>query len=91
VFSHGSGVSTPARYELLFNAWAAAGYVIAAPSYPLSSTSPPGASGDVVNQPADISFLISEMVRLGADPASPYAGLVDGERIAVWRSSSSSP
>ncbi len=83
VFSHGSGVSAPARYELLFNAWAAAGYVIAAPSYPLSSTSLPGASGDVVNQPADISFLISEMIRLGADPASPYRGLVDGERIAV--------
>lgn len=83
VFSHGSGVSSPVRYELLFNAWAAAGYVVAAPKYPLSSTSLPGASGDAVNQPADVSFLISEMVRLGADPGSPYAGLVDGERVAV--------
>ena len=83
VFSHGSGVSSPARYELLFNAWAAAGYVIAAPKYPLSSTSLPNASGDAVNQPADVSFLISEMVRLGVDRTSPYAGLVDGERVAV--------
>ena len=83
LFSHGSGVSSPARYELLFNAWAAAGYVIAAPKYPLSSTSLPNASGDAVNQPADVSFLISEMVRLGADRTSPYAGLVDGERVAV--------
>jgi fermentation-respiration switch protein FrsA (DUF1100 family) len=83
VFSHGSGVSSPVRYELLFNAWAAAGYVIAAPKYPLSSTSLPGASGDAVNQPADVSFLISELVRLGADRTGPYAGLVDGERVAV--------
>ncbi len=83
VFSHGGGVSSPARYELLFNAWAAAGYVVAAPKYPLSSTSLPGANGDAVNQPADVSFLISEMVRLSADRASPYAGLVDGERVAV--------
>jgi dienelactone hydrolase len=83
VFSHGSGVSSPARYELLFNAWAAAGYVVAAPKYPLSSTSLPGANGDAVNQPADVSFLISEMVRLGANRASRYAGLVDGERVAV--------
>jgi fermentation-respiration switch protein FrsA (DUF1100 family) len=83
VFSHGSGVSSPARYELIFNAWAAAGYVVAAPKYPLSSTSLPGASGDAVNQPADITFLISEMVRLSADRSSPYAGLVNGERVAV--------
>jgi dienelactone hydrolase len=62
VFSHGSGVSSPVRYELLLNAWAAAGYVVAAPKYPLSSTSLPGAR---------------------ADRGSPYAGLVDGERVAV--------
>ncbi len=36
-----------------------------------------------MNQPADVSFVISEMVRLGGDRASPYAGLVDGERVAV--------
>ena len=83
VFSHGGGVSSPVRYELLFNAWAAAGYVVAAPKYPLSSTSLPNAGADAVNQPADVSFLISEMVRLGADPTSPYAGLVDGERVAA--------
>ena len=83
VFSHGSGISSPVRYELLFNAWAAAGYVVAAPKYPLSSTSLPNASGDAVNQPADVTFLISEMMRLSADRASPYARLVDGERVAV--------
>ena len=83
VFSHGSGVSSPVRYELLFNAWAAAGYVVAAPKYPLTSTSLPNANRDAMNQPTDVSFLISEMIRLGADRGSPYAGLIDGERVAV--------
>ncbi len=83
VFSHGSGVSEPARYDLLFRSWAAAGYVIAAPRYPLSSTSLPGAGSDVVNQPADVSFLITDLSRRSGDASSPYAGLVDGNRVAV--------
>ena len=29
------------------------------------------------------AVVISEMIRMGADPASPYTGLIDGERIAV--------
>ncbi len=83
VFSHGSGVSSPVRYDLLFRAWAGAGYVVAAPKYPLSSTSLPEAGRDVVNQPRDVSFVIDEMLRLSREPRSPYAGLVDGARIAV--------
>ncbi|MGH9277811.1 MAG: alpha/beta hydrolase family protein [Acidimicrobiales bacterium] len=76
VFSHGNGVSSPVRYDALFRAWAGAGYVIAAPKFPLSSTSMLGAAGDVVNQPADVSFLITEMTRRNP-------GLVDGNRVAV--------
>jgi len=76
VFSHGSGVSSPVRYDLLFRYWAAAGYVVVAPKYPISSTSLPDNSADVVSQPADISFLISEFLR-----RSP--GLVDASRIAA--------
>lgn len=83
VFSHGSGVSDPARYDLLLRAWAAAGYVIAAPRFPLSSTSRPGGGSDVVNQPGDVSFVITEMARRGGDPTAPYGGLVDAGRVAV--------
>jgi fermentation-respiration switch protein FrsA (DUF1100 family) len=83
VFSHGSGVSSPTRYDLLFRTWAASGYVIAAPKYPLSSTSLPGAGGDVVNQPRDIGFVIDEMLRLSSEPTSPYHRLVDGDHIGV--------
>ncbi|MDQ4070203.1 MAG: hypothetical protein M3203_12150 [Actinomycetota bacterium] len=83
VFSHGSGVSSPARYDLLFRSWASAGYVIAAPTHPLSSTNLPGGGSDVVNQPADLSFVIGEMGRRSSDPASPYHRLVDGDRVGA--------
>ncbi|MFP5317970.1 MAG: alpha/beta hydrolase family protein [Acidimicrobiia bacterium] len=76
VFSHGSGVTSPVRYDLLFRSWAAAGYVVVAPKYPLSSTSLPNSGADVVNQPADVSFVITEMLRRSG-------GLVDGSRIAA--------
>ena len=83
VFSHGSGVTSPVRYELLFRAWVAAGYVVAAPKYPLTSTSLPESGADLVNQPADISFLIGELLRRNEDQASPYRGLIDGNRIGA--------
>ncbi len=43
----------------------AAGYVVAAPAFPLTSRNVPGGpnAGDVLNQPADMSFLISSMIR----------------------------
>ena len=83
VFAHGSGVSSPVRYELLYRAWVANGYVVAAPVFPLSSGQAEGGSGDVLSQPGDVSFVISELLRRSDDPASPYAGLVDRQRIAV--------
>ena len=54
VFAHGLG-GTPAAYESVVTRLAAAGYVVAAPRFPLSSgggTGPPDAA-DVVNQPGD--------------------------------------
>jgi dienelactone hydrolase len=81
VFGPGSG-SSPPFYAVLLQAWASAGYVVAAPAFPLSSTTL-GAGADYVNQPKDISFVISEMLRLSSDASGPYADLVDMERIGV--------
>lgn len=83
VFSHGSGVATPVRYDLLFRSWASAGYVVAAPKHPLSSSSLPDSGSDVANQPGDVSFVISEMLRRTDDGSSPYRGLLDASRIGV--------
>jgi dienelactone hydrolase len=65
VFSHGFGASGPA-YRPLLQRLAAEGYVVAAPTFPLSSGAAPGgpALRDYVNQPADVSFVIGRVLRL---------------------------
>ncbi|HEV2760217.1 MAG TPA: hypothetical protein VGV86_11670 [Acidimicrobiales bacterium] len=83
VFAHGNTVADPGYYRVLLDSWAAAGYVVAAPIFPLSSTRLPGGGGDLVNQPADVSFVISEMLRMNGEPGGPYTGRVDPGRIGV--------
>jgi dienelactone hydrolase len=75
VFGHGFAV-TPRPYARLLDAWAKAGYVVAAPTFPLENAHAPGGpnESDLVNQPRDMSFVISQMLA---------SGLVDARRIAV--------
>ncbi len=81
VFAHGYAV-TPAFYEPLLERWAAAGYVVVAPVYPILSGSPGGSSHvDYVETFADTSFVITQMLALSSD--SPLAGSVDPTRIAM--------
>lgn len=80
VFGHGFA-STPAVYARLLQAWAAAGYLVAAPLFPLGNAHAPGgpSRADLVNQPRDMSFAITRLLA----PSSPLYGLVDPQRIAV--------
>ena len=84
VFAHGFTANGPA-YGGLLRRIASAGFVVAAPTFPLSSAGAPGGPRlqDYVNQPADVSFVIDQMLRLDADDASPYAGLLRRHRIAA--------
>lgn len=84
VFGHGFA-STPATYARLLRAWAAAGYVVAAPVFPLGNANAPGGPDeqDIVNQPGDMSFAITRLLALSGDSASPLYGVVDPARIAV--------
>jgi fermentation-respiration switch protein FrsA (DUF1100 family) len=81
VFGHGFAV-TPDPYAALLTAWARAGYVVAAPIFPLGNQNAPGGPNeqDLVNQPRDMSFVITRL--LNAPPGLP-AHLVDPRRIAV--------
>lgn len=65
VFSHGFGASGPA-YQFLLERYVRQGYVVAAPTFPSSSGSAPGGpkGGDYVNQPADVSFVLSRVLAL---------------------------
>ncbi len=84
IFGHGFAV-TPAPYAALLRAWARAGYVVAAPIFPLENANAPGGpdENDLVNQPADMSFLITRMLAEDRDPASFLHDLIDPRQIAV--------
>ena len=66
VFSHGFGASGPAYRVALLDRLAREGFVVAAPSFPLTSTGAPGGLklGDYVNQPGDVSFVITQVLAL---------------------------
>jgi dienelactone hydrolase len=84
IFGHGFAV-LPASYERLLRAWTRAGYVVAAPVFPLGNANAPGGPNetDLANQPADMRFVISSMEALSETRSGPLAGLIDPARIAV--------
>ena len=84
VFAHGFDV-TPMTYARLLRAWTRAGYVVAAPVFPLENAGAPGGpdEADLVNEPGDISFVISRLLAAAAAPTGPLAGLINPARIAV--------
>jgi dienelactone hydrolase len=66
--------------------WAADGFVVAAPEFPLTNRDVPGALSniaDIANQPGDVSFVIDEVLAASEDPDSELHGLVDPEAIGV--------
>ncbi|MCB1003419.1 MAG: hypothetical protein KDB35_04450 [Acidimicrobiales bacterium] len=83
-FAHGH-YGHPRKFTQLFEAWAAAGFVVAAPAFPLSNDEVPGAASpfDLPDQPGDLSFVISESLRLSGEDDGFLAGRVDPERIGV--------
>jgi dienelactone hydrolase len=84
VFAHGLG-GAPQDYRALLTAWAAAGYVVAAPLFPLSSSETPGGpnGGDIGNQPGDMSFVIGQMLEASNAPSGPLSGLIDSDEIGA--------
>lgn len=85
VLSHGAS-GHPDEYAETIPRWAADGFVVATPTFPLTNGDVPGALanvGDVVNQPGDVSFVIDEVLEANEDPSSPLHGLVDADAIGV--------
>jgi dienelactone hydrolase len=83
LFSHGLS-GRPDRYAGLTTAWAAAGFVVAAPAYPHTRD---GASRfdreDIARQPADATHVIDRIRKLGRTPGDLLAGRIDGDRVAA--------
>jgi dienelactone hydrolase len=84
IFCHGFSL-LPSTYSRLLHAWTRAGYVVAAPVFPVENADAPGGpdEADLVNQPGDVSFVIGELLRTSLSRHSSLHGLIDPSRIAV--------
>jgi dienelactone hydrolase len=85
VLAHDLG-STPALYGDLAAAWAAAGFVVAAPSFPLSDFYAPGGpdGSDSINQPGDVRAVIDRILELSdANDDGILAGMIDPSSIGM--------
>lgn len=81
VFGHGYQVG-PGPYEAMLRAWAAAGFVVAAPELPLSDQAVAGPhldENDLNNEPGDLRFVADAMT----GTASPLAAVVDPTRVGL--------
>jgi predicted dienelactone hydrolase len=78
MFSHGYH-GAPWKFKQLFTAWAQAGYIVAAPQFPLTSTrgQPYDQVLDYVNQPGDISFVLTQLLH------GPLASKIDASHIGA--------
>jgi predicted dienelactone hydrolase len=84
-FSHGLPSSGP-EYDFLLEPIAAAGYVVVAPTFPLTSggtVAQLNRLADVVNQPGDVYFAIDAMIQMAADPNDPLYGRLDAGHLAL--------
>jgi fermentation-respiration switch protein FrsA (DUF1100 family) len=84
VFGHGFAL-TPASYAPLLRAWTEAGYVVAAPIFPLGNANAPGGpnESDLVNQPADMRLAITRLLALNSRSNGVLHGRIDPQRIAI--------
>jgi dienelactone hydrolase len=83
VLAHGQ-TGHPNKFTQLTTAWASAGFVVAAPVFPLTNNQITfQTDGDYVNQPADVSFVIDQMLVRSNERSGPLAGRVDKRHIGV--------
>ena len=81
VFAHGYAIDAAAYAPLLTDV-AAGGFVVAAPDFPGTSTAYPGGAirSDSLEQPADISFVITSTINLSNAPG-PLANAVNPDAV----------
>ena len=73
-------------YQHLLQTWATAGYVVAAVTFPYTNCSESAAATnekDIVNQPADMSSVLSGLLALNAQPGNLFSGLLNPDEIAA--------
>jgi len=81
VFAHGYDV-TPLTYHDLLHHLASAGFVVAAPFFPLETEGGTLNENDLVNEPADIKFVITKTLA-ASTAAGLLKGMIDPAHIAL--------
>lgn len=82
IFSHGVE-SKPSTYSDLLSGWASAGFVVAAPTFPLTNSSVTTVYRDIINQPADVSFVLTQVLALDTTSGDDLEGRIDPGHIAA--------
>jgi dienelactone hydrolase len=83
---HAHGAAGDARkFTILAGAWARHGYVVAIPTFPLTSDTSGGPDeiSDYVNQPADLHFVLDQVLHLAATPGTQLTGKIDTHHIGL--------
>ena len=72
-------------YADLLRSWASAGYVVAAVDFPRTDclVGKTADESDLVNQPADMSYLLSKLLELSAQPTGLLSGLLNGNQVGA--------
>jgi dienelactone hydrolase len=75
----------PGAYSHLLQAWASAGYVVAAVTFPRTNChlGAEAYEADLVNQPGDMSYILTRLLALSALPGDSFSGLLDPHEVGV--------
>jgi len=75
----------PGAYSHLLQAWASAGYVVAAVNFPRTNChlGTEAYEADLVNQPQDMSYALTRLLALSARPGDPLSGLLDPHEVGA--------
>jgi len=78
-------VQCVSTYANLLKAWAGAGYVVAAVTFPRTNCGLGAAAyePDLVNQPHDVAYVLTRVLALSARPGNPLSGLLNPREVAV--------
>jgi dienelactone hydrolase len=72
-------------YAPLLRSWASAGYVVATVDFPRTDcrAGTRAYEPDLVNQPADLSYVLTRLLAADTQPHGAFTGLIDGREIAA--------
>jgi hypothetical protein len=72
-------------YDGLLSTWVSAGYVVAAVNFPKTNCNagPAPNESDLVNEPADMSFVLSSVLQLSTTPNDLFHGLLNPDEVAM--------